>query len=144
MLASEDDLDAPLLDLARQMGAHVVVKAAQDIGAAIDQGRLDAQTGEDARELNRDIAAARDQDALGQLRQVEGLFGGDGVLDAGQVRDRDPAAGGDQDFAGRDRAVLADEIAGAAFFLASRDAAFMTGQSLIMDGGRSTLSGVLE
>lgn len=42
------------------------------------------------------------------------------------------------------RAVLADEIAGAAFFLASRDAAFMTGQSLIMDGGRATLSGVLD
>ncbi|MBA4225537.1 MAG: hypothetical protein C0456_02810 [Hyphomonas sp.] len=42
------------------------------------------------------------------------------------------------------RAVLADEIAGAAYFLASRDAAFMTGQSLIMDGGRATLSGVLD
>lgn len=42
------------------------------------------------------------------------------------------------------RAVLADEIAGAAAFLASNDAAFMTGQTLIMDGGRSTLSGILD
>lgn len=42
------------------------------------------------------------------------------------------------------RAVLADEIAAAAFFLASAEAAFVTGQSLVMDGGRSTLSGVLD
>lgn len=42
------------------------------------------------------------------------------------------------------RAVLSDEIAGAAAFLASRDAAFMTGQTLIMDGGRSTLSGIID
>lgn len=41
------------------------------------------------------------------------------------------------------RAVQADEIAGAALFLASPQAAFVTGQSLVLDGGRSTLSGVL-
>ena len=42
------------------------------------------------------------------------------------------------------RAVLADEVAGAAWFLASAEAAFITGQSLVMDGGRSVLSGVLD
>ena len=42
------------------------------------------------------------------------------------------------------RAVLADEIAAAAYFMASAEAAFLTGQSLILDGGRSTLSGVLD
>ncbi|OYW88486.1 MAG: hypothetical protein B7X53_14935 [Hyphomonas sp. 34-62-18] len=42
------------------------------------------------------------------------------------------------------RAVLADEIAAAAYFMASAETAFLTGQSLILDGGRSTLSGVLD
>lgn len=42
------------------------------------------------------------------------------------------------------RPILADEIAGAAWFLASADAAFITGQTLVMDGGRATLSGVLD
>lgn len=41
------------------------------------------------------------------------------------------------------RAALADEIADAARFLASPEAAFITGQTLVLDGGRSTLSGVL-
>jgi hypothetical protein len=69
--------------------------------------------GEDARELHRDIAAARDQDALGQFRQVEGLFRGDGVFDARQVGGHPrTAAGGDQDLVGRDRLVLADDLDG--------------------------------
>lgn len=42
------------------------------------------------------------------------------------------------------RAILSDEIAGAAWFLASQDAAFITGQTLVMDGGRSTLAGILD
>uniref|UniRef100_A0A0N4ZIZ6 PE-PGRS family protein n=1 Tax=Parastrongyloides trichosuri TaxID=131310 RepID=A0A0N4ZIZ6_PARTI len=113
VLAAQDDLDAALLDLARQMGAHVVVKAAQDVGAAIDQGRLDAQTGEDARELDRDIAAARDHDALGQLRQMESFFGRDGMFDAGQVLGLPrAAAGGDQDLLGGEGLVFADDFDG--------------------------------
>ncbi|MNX61455.1 hypothetical protein D3C86_923890 [compost metagenome] len=111
MLAAQDDLDAALLDLAGQMGAHVVVKAAQDVRAAIDQGRLDAEPGENARELDRDIAAARDQDALGQFRQVEGFFGRDGVFDARQVLGLPrAAAGGDQDLLGGEGLVLADDL----------------------------------
>jgi NAD(P)-dependent dehydrogenase (short-subunit alcohol dehydrogenase family) len=42
------------------------------------------------------------------------------------------------------RAALADEIAEAARYIASPQAAYLTGQSLILDGGRSTLSGVLD
>ena len=113
VLTAQDDLDAALLDLARQMGAHVVVEAAQDVRAAIDQGRLDAQTGEDARELDRDITAACDQDALGQFRQMEGFFGGDGVFDARQVLGLPrAAAGGDQDLFGGEGLVLADNLDG--------------------------------
>jgi NAD(P)-dependent dehydrogenase (short-subunit alcohol dehydrogenase family) len=42
------------------------------------------------------------------------------------------------------RAALADEIAEAARYIASPQAAYFTGQSLVLDGGRSTLSGVLD
>jgi hypothetical protein len=45
-----------------------------------------------------DVAAARDQHALGHLLDVESLVGGDGVLDAGNVvRHPRPAADRDQD-----------------------------------------------
>ena len=49
------------------MVAHVVVEAAQDLLAAIDQRHLGAEAVEDAGELDRDVAAALDQDALRQL-----------------------------------------------------------------------------
>ena len=57
-----------LLHLGREMLAHVVVEAAQDLLAAIDQRHLGAETVEDVGELDRDVAAALDQDALRQLR----------------------------------------------------------------------------
>lgn len=41
------------------------------------------------------------------------------------------------------RAALADEIADAARFLASPEAAIITGETLVMDGGRRHLSGIL-
>ncbi len=42
------------------------------------------------------------------------------------------------------RAAKSDEIAEAVRYIASPQAAFLTGQSLILDGGRSTLSGMLD
>ena len=42
------------------------------------------------------------------------------------------------------RAALADEIADAARYLSSPEAAFITGEILRLDGGRSSLSGVLD
>lgn len=42
------------------------------------------------------------------------------------------------------RATLADEVAEAARYAASPQAAFMTGQSIILDGGRSTLAGLVD
>lgn len=42
------------------------------------------------------------------------------------------------------RAALADEIAEAVGFLASPGAAIITGETLIMDGGRMNLSGIVE
>ena len=55
------------------MVAHVVVEAAQDVVAAIDQRHLGAEAVEDAGELDRDIAAALDQDALRQFLADETL-----------------------------------------------------------------------
>ena len=66
-----DDLDAAPLHFGAQMLAHVVVEAAQDVVAAIDQRHLGAEPVEDAGELDRDVAAALDQDALRQLRRDE-------------------------------------------------------------------------
>ena len=62
-----DHLDAARLHLAAQMRAHVVVEAAQDVLAAIDERHLRAQPGEDAGELDRDVAAALDHDARRQV-----------------------------------------------------------------------------
>ena len=42
------------------------------------------------------------------------------------------------------RAARADEIAEAALYIASPQAAYLTGQSLVLDGGRSTLSGLMD
>ncbi len=42
------------------------------------------------------------------------------------------------------RAATADEIADAAIYLASPESAIITGQTLVLDGGRSILGGVLE
>ena len=77
-----DDLDAALFHLGAQMLAHVVVEAAQDVVAAIDQRHLGAEPVEDAGELDRDIAAALDQDALGQFLEMERLVRRDDVLEA--------------------------------------------------------------
>lgn len=42
------------------------------------------------------------------------------------------------------RATLADEVASAVRYVASPQAAFMTGQTLVLDGGRSTLAGLVD
>ncbi len=110
VLAAEDDLDPPLLHLAREMGAHVVVEAAQDVGAPVHQGGVDPQPLEDAGELDGDVAAAHDHDALGQGRQMEGLVGGDGVFGARHIGLHRPAADGDQDLLGREGLVLANQL----------------------------------
>ena len=73
------------------MLAHVVVEAAQDVLAAIDQRHLGAEPVEDAGELDRDIAAALDENALRQLLQMERLVRGDDVLEARDLGARDGA-----------------------------------------------------
>ena len=90
--------DAARAHLVAQVLAHIVVEAAQDILAAIDQRHFAAEAGEDAGELHRDIAAALDDDALGQFGQMERLVRRDHVFEPGNFRPvMRPAAGGDQD-----------------------------------------------
>ena len=102
--AAGENGDALLLHLGAHMGADVLVEAAQDVVAAIDHGDVGAEAREDAGKLQRDIAAALDDDALGQFRQMERLVRRDHVLDA---RDRRPmigsASGRDQHVFGLDR-----------------------------------------
>ena len=81
--AARQDRDAVLFHLGADVRANIMVEAAQDIIAAIDQGDIAAEPGKDAGELESDISAALDHDALRQLREMKHLVGGDDVLDAG-------------------------------------------------------------
>jgi hypothetical protein len=104
-----DDPDALLGHLLGQRGADVVVEAAQDHAAAVDQRGLDAEAVEDAGELDRDVAAAGDDDAPRQLGQVEGLVRGDGMLGARAPQvEGGQGAGGDEDGLGRDPAAVGE------------------------------------
>src|SRR6185503_14327044 len=95
--------DAALAHLIAQMFAHVVVEAAQDVLAAIDQSHFAAEPGEDAGKLDRDIAAALNDDAPGQFRQMKSLIRGDRVLEARNLRPvMRPGAGRYQDGVGGD------------------------------------------
>ena len=74
------------------MIAQILVEAAQDLLAAIDEDRLDAETVEDAGEFDGDIAAADDADALRQALEMEGLVRGDGEFAPGRWRGTKGAA----------------------------------------------------
>ena len=61
-----------------EQAAQIFVEAAQGQIGAQRQMHLGAEPREDAGEFDGDIAAADDQQALRQFRQVENLVGGDG------------------------------------------------------------------
>ena len=77
-----------------------LVEAAQNAVAAQHQVDVDAEAVEDAGEFDGDVARPHDHDALGQLRQMERLVGGDRQFAARDRRDDRMAAGGDQDLLG--------------------------------------------
>ena len=87
--------------------AQFRIEAAKRQRLAIDQVHLGAQRGEDAGELDRDVAAAEDDDPARQLGQVERRVGNDAELGARNVQPRRVAAGGDDDALGGD-ALAAD------------------------------------
>ena len=57
--------------------AHIAVEARQDFLAAIDERGLHSEAVEDIGEFDRDVAAARDRDCLGQFVEVKRLVGTD-------------------------------------------------------------------
>jgi hypothetical protein len=80
------------------MLANIVVEAAQNIFAAIDQRHFAAQPGEDAGEFDGDITAALDDDALRQFCEMKRLVRRDDMFEARNFRSHmRPAAGGNQD-----------------------------------------------
>src|SRR4029077_17562534 len=78
-----NDPDTPPFHFAAQMLAQLVVETAQDIFTAIDQRNLRAEPGENVGKLDRDITAALNHDALGQIFQEKRLVRGYDVLETG-------------------------------------------------------------
>ena len=103
-LAAEDT-HALVRRLGMEQAAEIHVEAGQHLAAAIDDRRVDAEAGENAGELDRDVAAAADQDLLRQPLQVERLVGGDAELVPFERGMRiGPRARRDQDVLGGDGA----------------------------------------
>src|SRR3546814_10150492 len=76
--------------------ADLLVIAAQDRVAAVDDRHLAAKFVEDAGELVGDIAAACDDDPVRQGIEVKNLVRGDRMLAARKIGNKGPAAGRDQ------------------------------------------------
>ncbi len=82
----QNDRDAAPLHGAVHRGANVIVKGAEDLRAAVQQRCLHAEASHDAREFDRHVAGADDDDALRQFVQVEHRLRCDGVLHPRHVR----------------------------------------------------------
>ena len=67
------DVDALPFHFGREMPAQIIVKAAQDLFAAMDQDCFDAETIENAGKLNGNITATHNHDAARQVLKMEGL-----------------------------------------------------------------------
>ena len=83
--------------LLTEINADVLVEPAEHISAPDNLDDLAAEAVEDAGELDRDIAAADDHDAVRQLLEVERLVRRDHMLDAGNLRGLGPGADRDED-----------------------------------------------
>src|SRR5205807_3167596 len=79
---------------------QIVVEAVKQFLAADQFDDLAAKTAENPGELDRDIAAADDDDLARQTGQIECLVRRDHMLDARDVRRGRVPAGGDQDVVG--------------------------------------------
>ena len=91
---------AALDHFAGNEGAHVLIKAAQNLLAPVQLRDLAAQPVEDGGEFAGDVAAAHDQQALRKRRQVKHFIRGDDMLAPRQVGHAGLAASGDQDILG--------------------------------------------
>ena len=64
-------MDAALLHLDAHLMAQVVVETAQNIVAPVYEGHARAEPGEDAGELDGDVADPLNKDAMGKFRKVD-------------------------------------------------------------------------
>jgi hypothetical protein len=94
---AENDLDPPPHHLRAHVLADVVVKAAQDLVAAVNERHVGAEAAEQAGEFRRDVAAALDHDPPRQLGKLKRLVRGDRVLRAGNERQHRMGAVREQD-----------------------------------------------
>ena len=98
----EPKLDALDRRYLEQTVAHLLVIAAQyDVGA-VDQGHVTTELVEDTGEFIGDVAAARDDDPLGQILQMEHLVRTDRMFDAFHIGHKGPRARSDQNLASAD------------------------------------------
>ena len=73
--ATGENGDAFGLHLGADMRSNILIKAAQDVVAAIDHCHLRAEAGKDTSELKRNVAAALNCDALRQSIEMKYLIG---------------------------------------------------------------------
>ena len=89
------------------MIAQILVETAQDLLAATDQNRLDTKIVENAGELDRDITAADDADALRQALEMKSLVRGDGEFATRQMQRHERCSTrGDEHISGADPAAI--------------------------------------
>ena len=84
------------------MIAHFIVKAAQNLGPAINQRGVHAQPIENTGKLHRNIAAANDDDILRQRLNMKRLIGADSVFNTLNLRHERRAADSHQNIFGSD------------------------------------------
>ena len=72
--AAGQNSNSSLLHLATHMSTHIIVEAAQDIIAAIDDGYVGAKASKDAGEFEGDVSPALDQNAFRKLWKVKHLI----------------------------------------------------------------------
>ena len=106
---AENNLDAAIFHFRVKMRAQIVVEAAQDFLAAINECDLRAEAGENPGELDADIAAALNDDTRWQRFEMKRLVGRDDMLDArngfavvGRSTGRDEDIRGADRFSGRE------------------------------------------
>ena len=94
--AVEAELDAARPHLLGEVGADLLVESAQEQRSPVDQRHVATEAGEDARELDADVTAADDREALRQALQEERLVRANRVLDPRNPRHVRPTADRDQ------------------------------------------------
>ena len=99
-------IDAAPPESVGELVPDLAIKATQDLLTAIKHGGCDAETIENGRKFEGDVAASHHHRLFGQGWQVEHVGRGDRMLHAGDLRQHRTVASGDQDAAGGNRPPL--------------------------------------